>query len=89
MSYVNVCGTTPIPFPFLLDRALLDSVIDRKVADIMSEAILSPSERYQNIQDNPEYNSVLPFRIILKIVAVNIQHIQHIQGKNFQDYTEW
>ena len=58
--------------PFLLDRALLDCVIDRKVPDITSEAILGPSERYQNIQDNPEYNSVLPFRIILKIFAVNM-----------------
>ena len=26
----------------------------------------------QNFQDNPEYNSVLPFRIILKIFAVNM-----------------
>ena len=59
-------------YPFLLDRAFLDCVIDRKVLDITSEAIRSPSERYQNIQDNPEYNSVLPFRIILKIFAVNI-----------------
>ena len=42
------------------DWALLDCVIDRKVRDIIFEAILSPSERYQNIQDNPEYNSVLP-----------------------------
>ena len=44
-----------------MDRAFLDCVVDRKVSDITSEAILSPSERYQNIQDNPEYNSVLPF----------------------------
>ena len=56
----------------ILDRALLDCVIDRKVSDITFEAILSPSEHYQNIQDNPEYNSVLPFRIILKIFAVNM-----------------
>ena len=40
--------------------------------DIIFEAILSPSERYQNIQDNPEYNSVLPYRIILNIFAVNM-----------------
>ena len=53
----------------VLPWALLDCVIDRKVRDIIFEAILSPSERYQN---NPEYNSVLPFRIILKIFAVNM-----------------
>ena len=40
--------------------------------DVIFEAILTPSERYQNIQDNLEYNSVLPFRIILKIFAVNM-----------------
>ena len=43
-----------------------------KVRGVIFEAILSPSERYQNIQDNPEYNSVWPFRIILKIFAVNM-----------------
>ena len=52
--------------PFLLGLsahwAFLD--FDRKVRDIIFEDILSPSERYQNIQDNPEYNSVLPFRIM-------------------------
>ena len=51
-------------FSLSADWALLDCVIDRKVRDIIFEAILSPSERYQNIQDNPEYNSVLPFRIM-------------------------
>ena len=65
------CDHTTL-LPFLLDPALLDCVIDRKVPDITSEAILGPTERYQNIQDNPEYNSVLPFRIILKIFAVNM-----------------
>ena len=40
--------------------------------DVIFEAILSTSERYQNIQDNPEYNSVLPFKIILKNFAVNM-----------------
>ena len=59
------------PFPSA-DWVLLGCVIGRKVRDIIFEAILSPSERYQNIQDNPEYNSVLPFRIILKIFAVNM-----------------
>ena len=39
---------------------------------MLFEAILSPSERYQTIQNNHEYNSVLPFRIILKIFAVNM-----------------
>ena len=47
------------PFPSEC-RLLLDCVIDQKVQDIILEAILSPSERYQSIQDNPEYNSVLP-----------------------------
>ena len=42
--------------------------------DVIFEAILTPSERYQNIQDNLEYNSVLPFRIILKIFAVNMAY---------------
>ena len=32
----------------------------------------SPSERNQNIQNNLEYKSVLPFRIILKVFAVNM-----------------
>ena len=59
-------------FSLSADWALLDCVIDRKVRDIIFEAILSPSEHYQNIQDNPEYNNVLPFRIILKIFAVNV-----------------
>ena len=53
----------------------LDYVGDQKVRDIIFEAFLSPSERNQNIQDNPEYNSVLPFRIILKIFAVNMLSI--------------
>ena len=60
--------------PFLLptERCQTLSLIDRKVRDIIFEAILSPLERYQNIQGNPEYNSVLPFRIILKNFAVNM-----------------
>ena len=58
------------PFPSA-HWALLDCVIDWKVRDIF-EVILSPLERYQNIQDNREYNSVLPFRIILKFFAVNM-----------------
>ena len=33
---------------------------------------LALSERNQNIQDNPEYKSILPFKIILKIFAVNM-----------------
>ena len=66
---LNLCSVVPFPFA---DWALLDCVIDQKVRDIIFEAILSPSERYQNIQDNSEYNSVLPFRIILKIFAENM-----------------
>ena len=51
------------PFlPISADWAFLDCVIDRRTLP----------ERYQNIQENPEYNSVLPFRIILKIFAVNM-----------------
>ena len=64
---VTVCT----PFPYA-DWALLDCVIDRKVRDIIFEAILSLSEHYQNIQDNPECNSVLLFRIVLNIFAVNM-----------------
>ena len=59
------------PFPSA-EWALLDCVIGRKVRDVIFEAILSPSGRCQNIQDNPEYDWVLPFRIILKILAVNM-----------------
>ena len=55
-----------------VDWALLDCVVDQNVWGIIFEAILSPSERNQSIQDNPEYNSVLPFRKILKIFAVNM-----------------
>ena len=62
------------------DWALLDCVIDRKVRDIIFKAILSPSERYQNIQNNPEYNSVLPFRIILKNFVVNMLKILMIRS---------
>ena len=64
-----------------LFRAFLDCVIDRKVRDVIFEAILSPSERYQNIQDNPEYNSVLPFRIIF---AVNMLLMQDFFAMVFQ-----
>ena len=69
-------------FSLSADWALLDCVIDRKVRDIIFEAILSPSEHYQNIYYPkcniyyPEYNSVLPFRIILKIFAVNMLELQ-------------
>ena len=70
------------------DWALLDCVIDRKEWDIIFEAILSPSERYQNIQDNPEYNSVLPFRIILKIFAVNMLTGGGIMVKNIESTIE-
>ena len=42
------------------DWTLLDCFIDRKVRDIIFGANFSPLERYQNIQDNLEYNSVLP-----------------------------
>ena len=66
---LNLCSVVPFPSA---DWALLDCVIDRNVRGIIFEAILSASERYQNIQDNPEYNSVLPFRIILRIFAVNM-----------------
>ena len=56
LSHSVICYCCMALLPFLLNRALLDCVIDRKVPDITSEAILSPSESYQNItiQDNPE-----------------------------------
>ena len=34
------------------DWAFLDCAINQNEADIIFEAILRPSERYQNIQDN-------------------------------------
>ena len=62
--------------PFLLGSFCRLSVVRlrcwSKIRGIIFEAIISPSERNQNVQDNPEYNSVLPFRIILKIFAVNM-----------------
>ena len=58
--------------PFCRLSVVTLCVIDQKVQDIIFEAILSPSERYQNMQDNPEYNRVLPFRIILKIFYMNM-----------------
>ena len=67
------------------DWALLDCVIDRKVRDIIFEAIFGPSRRYQNIQVNTEYNSVLLFRIILKIFAVSMLSIMSssVTGRGF------
>ena len=52
--------------------------IDRKVRDIIFEAILNPPGCYQNIQDNPEYDSILTFRIILKMFVVNMLEILYI-----------
>ena len=40
--------------------------------DNIFDAIFSLLERHENIQDNPEYNSILSFRIKLKIFAVNM-----------------
>ena len=67
------------------DWALLYCVIDRKVRDIIFKAIFSPSGRYQNIQDNTEYNSVLVFRIILKIFAVSMLSVMSssVTGRGF------
>lgn len=48
------------------------SGIDQKAPDIISEVILSLSERCQNTQDKPEYNSMLSFTIIIKIFAVSM-----------------
>ena len=48
---------------------------------------LGRPERYQNIQDNPEYYSVLQFRIILKIFAVNIllsRSLSNIYDETFE-----
>ena len=66
---LHLCSVLSFPSS---DWALIDCVINWKVGYIIFEAIISPSERNQNIQDNPEYNSVLPFRIIPKIFAVNM-----------------
>ena len=60
---------------FLLDWALLDYVTDGKVSDIITEAILNQWERYQNIQNSPEYNNVSLFRVIMEIFVVNMLDI--------------
>ena len=65
------------------DWALLDCAIDRKVRDIIFEPILSPTENCQNIQYNPEYNSVLLLRIIVKIFAVNMLFYRTTSGDYF------
>ena len=57
--------------PFPTER-FQTALLIKKYEVLFSRLFLAPSERNQNIQDNPEYNSVLPFRIILKIFAVNM-----------------
>ena len=57
------------PFP---TEQFQTALLIKKYEALFSRLFLGPSERNQNIQDNPEYNSVLPFRIILKIFAVNM-----------------
>ena len=71
-------------FSFSLCGLSVVSVIVQKVRDNIFDAIFSPSERYQNIQDNPEYNSVLSFRIKLKIFAVNMlgNKARHVSSVN-------
>ena len=73
-----LCQTVPSLFPSV-DRALLDGLVRlwSKSARHIFEAALSQSETYQNIQDNPEYNSVLPFRIIVTIFAVNMLFVHN------------
>ena len=64
---------SPFPSGFLLSTERFQTaLLIKKYEALFSRLFLAPSERNQNIQDNPEYNSVLPFRIILKIFAVNM-----------------
>ena len=49
------------------------ALLIKKYEALLSRLFLAPSERNQNIQDNHEYNSALPFRIVLKIFAVNMR----------------
>ena len=62
-------------FDNMLERELLGCVVYCKLSGIISEAAHRPPERYQIIQHSPEYYSVLPFRIILKILAGNMLKI--------------
>ena len=48
---------------------------------------LTPPESYQSIQGEPEYYSILQFRIILKIVAVNMLLSRSLS--NIYDETFW
>ena len=64
---------SPFPSGFLLSTERFQTaLLIKKYEALFSRLFLAPSERNQNIQDNPEYNSVLPFRIVLKIFAVNM-----------------
>ena len=63
------------PFPsgfFLSTERFYTALLIKMYEALFSRLFLAQSERNQNIQDNPEYNSVLPIRIILKMFAVNM-----------------
>ena len=75
---LSLSVTVFTPFPMVPDWALLDCYLSK---DLIFEPIFSPPERYQNIQDNPEYNSTLPSRIILKIFVVNMLYNIHSDKK--------
>ena len=66
----SLCSVLPF-VPSSADWALLDCAIDRRVRDIIFEAILSLSKRY-------------PFRIILKIFAVNYVVAEHLRMVSFK-----
>ena len=64
--------------PFLPTERSQTVVFIEKCETLFSRLFLARPERYQNNQDNTEYNSVLPFRIILKIFAVNMLFVYHL-----------
>ena len=78
-TLIEICS--PFPSDWALLHCLFSLSFWRSVVRLcywsksarhVFEATLSPPQRYQNIQDNPEYNSVLSFKIILKNFAVNM-----------------
>ena len=93
LFYLLLFGVIGTIFPYLFallslsaEGALLDCVIDWKERGIIFEAILSLSERYQNIQDNPEnfcreyvvFNEGIPKLLIINslLTSVTIQRFR-------------
>ena len=75
----HLCSVLPFlqgsfcrPHILLQTKLFYTALLIKKYETLFSRLFLAPSERNQNIQDNSEYNSVLPFRIILKIFVVNM-----------------